>query len=246
MENKVILVTGAARRIGREIAINMAKSGWDVALHYNNSEGEAVDVAKIITGYGAKCCLIKADLRDEQQLKTILPQAAALGNVTCLVNNASVFHNDTIQNVTRASWQENMQVNLYAPTILMQEFVKNLPQNQPGNIINMLDYAVWRYPEKFLSYTASKAALWTLTQQLAMALAPRKIRVNGIGPGRILHNPYDNAESFANAVQSAPLGYDSSPAEICNTVKFIIASPAMTGQMIALDGGKHLIGPEAY
>ncbi len=247
MQNKAVLITGAAKRIGKVIAIAMAQNGWNIALHYHTSQNEAEDTAKYIKSFGVKTCLIQADLTNPQQLSSIFAQAnQKLGPIHCLVNNASVFKNDTIQNFSPATWNENMSVNLYAPAALMQEFIKQIPPNQAANIINMLDYAVLRYPEKFLSYTASKAALWALTQQLGLTLAPLKIRVNGIGPGRILQSPYDNHASVTKAVQAAPLGADSSPDEICAAINFILNAPSMTGQMIALDGGKHLIGPEVY
>lgn len=247
MQNKAVLITGAAKRIGKAIAIAMAQNGWNIALHYNTSQNEAEDTAKYIKSFGVKVCIIQADLTNTQQLEKIFAQAnQKLGVINCLVNNASVFKNDTIQNFSFQSWNENMAVNLYAPAALIQEFIKQIPAGQGANIINMLDYAVWRYPEKFLSYTASKSALWALTQQLGLALAPLKIRINGIGPGRVLHNIYDNNESFNKAVEAAPLGTDSSPDEIAAAINFILSSPSMTGQMIALDGGKHLTGPEVY
>ncbi len=247
MENKTVLITGSAKRIGRAIALSMAESGWNVAVHYNVSQNEAEDLQKHIKSLGVKSCIVHADLRNEAQLRDIFPQVNhKLGVVDCLINNASVFKNDNIDSFTATSWHENMAVNLYAPTILMQEFTKQLPKEIGGNIVNMLDYAVLRFPERFMSYTASKSALWTLTQSLALALAKRRVRVNGVGPGRILHNPYDNQASFLEAVQAAPLGEDSTPEEICRAISFILSATSMTGQMIALDGGKHLIGPEVY
>lgn len=247
MEKKTVLITGAAKRIGKATAVTMAQEGWNVAIHYNTSQNEAEDTLKYIKSFGVKGCIIQADLNNEQQTRAIIGKASEkLGTINCLVNNASVLKNDNINNFSNTSWNENMQVNLYAPTILIQEFVKQLPEGHPGNVINMLDYAVWRYPERFMSYTASKAALWALTQQLALALAPKKIRINGIGPGKILQNIYENTDNFIKGRQSAPLGSDSSPEEISRAIQFIISSPSMTGQMIALDGGKHLIGPEVY
>lgn len=247
MERKIALITGAARRIGKTIACALAREGWDIALHYNNSQNEAEDTIKYIKSLGVNGIIVHADLKNEAQLRTIIRQVNdKLGKITCLVNNASVLKNDNIDNFSTESWNENMQVNLYAPIILIQEFAKQLPEGNGGNVINMLDYAVWRYPERFMSYTASKAALWALTQQLALALATKKIRINGIGPGKILQNIYENTDNFIKGRTSGPLGSDSSPDEIASAILFIISSPSMTGQMIALDGGKHLIGPEVY
>lgn len=247
MEDKVVLVTGAAKRIGKAIAISMAETGWNVGIHYNTSQQEAADTIKHIESMGVKACLVKADLTNEQQVREILTQVTKnLGTVTCLINNASILKNDTIQNFTSASWNENMAINLFAPTILMQEFVKQLPELSEGNVINMLDYSVWRYPEKFMSYTASKAALWALTQQLAYSLAKRGVRINAIGPGNTLPNQYESIKRFEASRQASPLGIGADPDEICKALHFILSSPSMTGQMIALDGGKHLVGPEVY
>lgn len=247
MENKTVLITGAAKRVGREIAISLAESGWNVAIHYNSSKNDAEDLLKHVKSLGVKACLIQADLTNEGQARAVFAAAnKQIGVVSCLINNASVFKNDNIDNFTSSSWNENMAVNLNAPAILIQEFAKQLPAGLGGNVVNMLDYAVLRYPERFMSYTASKAALWTLTQTLALALAARKIRVNGIGPGNTLPNQYETQERFEKARLASPLGVGADPSEICHAIKFILSSPSITGQMIALDGGKHLIGPEVY
>lgn len=247
MENKTALITGAAKRIGRAIAISMAENGWNIAIHYNSSQNEAEDLLKYIRSIGVQSCIIQADLADETQARSIIPQAVnKLGTISCLVNNASAFKNDTIDNFTSQSWNENMAINLNAPAVLIQEFTKQLGEGQKGNVINMLDYAVLRYPERFMSYTTSKAALWALTQQLALSLAPQNIRVNGIGPGNSLPALRESEERFNRTRLSSPLGIGADPTEICNAVNFILSSNSMTGQIIALDGGKHLIGPEVY
>lgn len=246
MENKIVLITGAAKRIGKEIAIAMAENSWNIALHYNSSKAEAEQTLKHIKSIGVNACVIKADLTSEKQLSSIMPQVhKKLGRVSCLINNASVFQNDNIANVSAESWHKNMAVNLYAPTILSQEFAKQLPDKTQGNIINMLDYTVLRYPENFLSYTASKSGLWTLTQQLALALAPN-IRVNAIGPGIALPNKKESVARIKKSLSASPLKMHTSPAEICNAIQFILSAQSMTGQMLALDGGKHLLGPEVY
>jgi len=247
MEKKLVLITGAAKRIGKAVALSMAENGWDVAIHYNNSQGDAEDTLKQIKLLGANGHIFKADLTNLQQTHALLDEInKKLGVVTCLINNASVFMNDTIEDFTAESWNENMAVNLHAPAILIKGFVNQLPASHNGNIINMLDYAVWRYPEKFMSYTTSKAGLWTLTQQLAYSLAPRNIRINAIGPGNTLPNESESEERFQKARASSPLGTGADPEEICNAVQFILKASSMTGQMLALDGGKHLVGPEIY
>ncbi len=247
MENKLVLITGAAKRIGRNIAESLAADGWNVAIHYHNSASDAEDALKYIKSLGVNASIFKADLNNQQQTHDLIGQVnKEMGTVTCLINNASIFKNDTIDNFTDTSWNENMAVNLYAPTILIQEFIKQLPDGQEGNIINMLDYSVWRYPEKFMSYTASKAGLWALTQQLAFSLAKRKIKVNAIGPGNTLPNQHESDERFRKARLASPLGIGADPAEISLAVKFILSASSMTGQMLALDGGKHLAGPEVY
>jgi len=247
MAKKVVLITGAAKRIGKAIAFAMSDNGWDVAVHYNHSQNEAEDVVKHIRSKGVNAFMFKADLTKETQTQTIFSQVnEKLGVVSCLVNNASVFKNDTIENFSSATWNENISVNLHAPAILMQEFTKQLPAQINGNIINMLDYAVLRYPEKFISYTASKAGLWALTQQLAYSLAKRGVRVNAIGPGNTLPNQFESQERFNASRLASPLSVGADPDEICRALLFILSSPSMTGQMITLDGGKHLAGPELY
>jgi NAD(P)-dependent dehydrogenase (short-subunit alcohol dehydrogenase family) len=169
-----------------------------------------------------------------------VPRAvAALGPLGCLVNNASSFENDAVATATRASWDEHIEVNLRAPLVLMQGFAAQLPEAASGAIINMLDQRVWSLTPYFVSYTVSKAGLWTLTQTMALALAPR-IRVNGIGPGPTLPSPRQSEEQFARQCAAVPLRRGTSPEEIAAAVRFILAAPAMTGQMIALDGGQHL------
>ncbi|MGH6934129.1 MAG: SDR family oxidoreductase [Dongiaceae bacterium] len=236
----VALVTGAAKRIGRAIAIDLAAAGWAVAVHYNRSATEAGEVVAEITKRGGRAVALCADLSRESDAQGLLPAAAAaLGPVACLVNNASRFEMDKIQTVTRASWDGHLETNLRAPVVLSQAFAAQLPADRQGNIINMLDERVWKPTPYFLSYTVSKLGLWTLTQTLALALAPR-IRVNGIGPGPTLPSTRQTTEQFEAQCRALPLGRGTSPAEICGAVRFILSAPAMTGQMIALDGGQHL------
>lgn len=239
-EIKTVLVTGAAQRVGRAIALELAARGWNVAVHYRHSRAAAEEVAEMIRFHGAQAALVSAELGDERDVRTLLPAAAeALGPVTALVNNASVFESDDADSVTRQSWDAHMEANLRAPFVLSQALAAALPAGMPGNIINIVDQRVWRLTPKFLSYTLSKAGLWTLTQTLAQAWAPR-IRVNAIGPGPVLPSPRQSAESFAAQAAAVPLGRATAPEEIARTAAFILETPSLTGQMIALDGGQHL------
>jgi NAD(P)-dependent dehydrogenase (short-subunit alcohol dehydrogenase family) len=234
------LVTGAATRIGRAIALDLAQVGWNVAVHYRNSAEEAASAVREIEAMGRRAVAIKADLARESEVARIVPQAAAaLGSLACLVNSASTFEMDDIRSMTRASWDHHIETNLRAPLVLSQAFAAQLPKGQTGAIVNMLDERVWKLTPYFLSYTVAKSGLWTLTRTLALALAPR-IRVNGIGPGPTLPSPRQSETQFKAQWDSMPLKRGTTPAEICRAVRFILESPALTGQMIALDGGQHL------
>lgn len=235
-----VLITGAARRIGRAIAIDLARTGRPVAVHYGGSKTEAEETASEIERVGGRAVALRANLAKEQQVQELLPAAeAALGPVDCLVNNAAVFERDSVTSATRESWDAHMETNLRAPFVLIQALASRLPEGRLGSVINILDERVWNLTPHFVSYTLSKAGLWTLTRTMALALAPR-IRVNGIGPGPTLPSPRQSAEQFARQQAMMPLGRGTSPEEICGAIRFILASPAMTGQMIALDGGQHL------
>ena len=234
------LVTGAGKRIGRAIALALAEDGFDVAVHYGQSRAEAEDVVAAIAQRGRRAVALAADLTKEAATAALIPAAAkALGPVTCLVNNASLFERDEALTVTRESWDAHLEINLRAPFVLMQEFARHLPAQQDGAIVNILDERVWSLTPHFVSYTVSKAGLWSLTQVMAMALAPRT-RVNAIGPGPTLPSPRQSVEQFARQSASVPLKRGATPEEIGAAVRFILGAGAMTGQMIALDGGQHL------
>jgi len=234
------LVTGGAQRIGGALALALAKDGFAVAIHYNHSHNAAESLAERIRGNGGKAIAVDADLADEEAVTALLPRAEQeLGPIGCLVNNAAVFANDTVATVTRESWDLHLAVNLRAPFVLMQNFAARLPAQMSGVVVNLLDQRVWSLTPYFVSYTLSKAGLWTLTQTMALALAPR-IRVNGIGPGPTLPSPRQTPEQFARQYELMPLRRGTSPQEIAAAMRFILSTPAMTGQMIALDGGQHL------
>lgn len=234
------LVTGGGRRIGRALCLALAESGYAVAVHHRRSTAEAEAVAAHIAKRGGKAIALAADLADEDAVRSLLARAsAALGPVGVLVNNASIFENDTVQTATRDSWQRHLAVNLRAPFVLMQEFAARLPAEAGGLIVNLLDERVWNPTPHFVSYTLTKSGLWTLTQTMALALAPR-IRVNGIGPGPTLPSERQSREQFLDRCRAMPLRRGTSPEEIAATLRFLLSAPAMTGQMIALDGGEHL------
>ncbi len=237
---RTALVTGAGRRIGAAIALGLAEAGWAVAVHYNSSPDAANDIVAMIRAKGGNSVALKADLGHESEVASLVPAAAkALGPLGCLVNNASTFDYDSVATATRTSWDHHIETNLRAPFVLSQCFAAHLPAAAEGVIINMIDQRVWNLTPHFTTYTVSKAGLWTLTQTLAMALAPR-IRVNAIGPGPTLPSTHQDQAQFARQCAAMPLKRGTTPEEIADAVRFLIGARAMTGQMLALDGGQHL------
>ncbi|HLF21118.1 MAG TPA: SDR family NAD(P)-dependent oxidoreductase, partial [Aestuariivirga sp.] len=178
MNIRSVLVTGAARRIGRQMALDLAGEGWDVAVHCNASRGEAEEVARLIDRAGRKSIVVQGDLALPEVPERLIAEASqALGGLTCLINNASVFEPDVVGSITAASWARHLDINLRAPVFLSQAFAKQLPKRAHGNIVNIIDQRVLRPTPQFFSYSASKAGLWAVTRTMAQALAPR-IRVN--------------------------------------------------------------------
>jgi NAD(P)-dependent dehydrogenase (short-subunit alcohol dehydrogenase family) len=227
------------------MALALAGAGFDVAIHYAASAAEAeATAAAIRNGAPAgsrRAATLRADLAVEAEVAALLPAAeAALGGaIGVLVNNASTFERDEWQDVTRESWDLHLEPNLRAPFVLTQALARSLPAGAEAVVVNMLDQRVWSLTPHFVSYTVSKAALWALTQTMALALAPR-IRVNGIGPGPALPSPRQTREQFDRQAASVPLHRGTGPEEVARALLAILALPAMTGQMIALDGGQHL------
>jgi NAD(P)-dependent dehydrogenase (short-subunit alcohol dehydrogenase family) len=235
-----VLVTGAAKRIGRQIALDLADRGNDIAVHCNGSIADAEDVAAQIRAKGRRAVIIQADLANAAEAVRVVPKAAeALGGLSCLINNASIFDYDDIDDMTVEGWDAHHAINLRAPVLLAQAFARQMPEGALGNIINIIDQRVWKLTPQFFSYTASKAGLWAVTQTLAQALAPR-IRVNAIGPGPALANARMDESEFLKQASLTLLERGTTPHEISSAVSFILSQPAMTGQMIALDGGQHL------
>lgn len=237
IENKTAFITGAAKRVGRAIAEDLAQSGWNIVIHYNQSHQEAEELAVKLQGFGVRVCLVKADLSNPQEVAGLMGAAnAGLGTVQLLINNASVFDYDHIDTVSFENWTSHLIPNLWAPVKLIQDFAA---QTEQGHVINIIDQRVWNLTPHYLSYTVSKAGLWTITQTLALALAPR-IRVNAIGPGPLLQSVNQTTEQFAQQRLATPLHTGGHIQDICAAVHFFNKASSVTGQMVAIDGGQHL------
>ncbi|MBY0237759.1 MAG: SDR family oxidoreductase [Burkholderiaceae bacterium] len=238
---RVALVTGAARRIGCAIALGMARAGWDIAVHYRHSEAEALDVVAQIHALGRRAVALPGDLSDEAQVRALLPAAvAALGPVSCVVNNASLFDYDSATDFTFGKLDAHMAANVAAPLLLAQALHAATQDGHQAVVINLLDQKLYNLNPDFLSYTLSKAALHTATTLLAQALAP-KLRVVGIAPGITLVSGDQTEEGFANAHQQTPLGRSSTPADIVQAVLYAADAAALTGATLLVDGGQHLM-----
>lgn len=238
---RVALITGATIRLGREIALTLAKVGFDIAVHARSHTPQADQVLKEIRALGRSAVLLTAELSDPDEVTSLVEQATQkLGPIGVLVNNASVFDRDEWDTVTLETWQHHQNPNLWAPFQLIQDFAKLLPMGAEGCVINMLDQRVWSLTPHFVSYTISKAALWTLTQTMALALAPKSIRVNAVGPGPAMAHKRQTDEQFDHQCKSTPLGQGTTSQEVARAVLGLLCLPSVTGQMLALDGGQHL------
>ncbi|HEX8570093.1 MAG TPA: SDR family oxidoreductase [Caulobacteraceae bacterium] len=234
----VALVTGAARRIGRALALEAAAAGYDVAVHYNRSKDAAEALAGEIRELGVRAEIVPADLSSLDDATRLLPQAAGLlGPVTLLVNNASLFLGDRMGTLTPETWSAHLDANLRAPIFLAQAFAAQ--PGATGLIVNLLDQRVWNPNPLFFSYTVSKAALWSATRTMAQALAPG-VRVNAIGPGPTLPSIHQSEADFLAEASQTLLQRRATPAEIAAALRYLIDAPSVTGQMIAVDGGQHL------
>jgi len=236
----IALVTGAAKRIGRAIALDLAAHGWAIAVHHHRSQAEANDVVAAISVAGGDAVALSADLADPSDVAGLLPACVrALGAPSLLVNNASLFLPDEVGSLEPVLWDRHQAVNLRAPVLLAQAMAAHLPTGVDGNIVNIVDQRVWRPTPLFFSYAVAKAGLYAATTMLAQALAPR-IRVNAIGPGPTLQSIHQTPGQFAAQGNALPLGHGATPEQVADAVRFLVSASAMTGQMIALDGGQHL------
>ncbi|AHF83333.1 short-chain dehydrogenase [Rhizobium leguminosarum bv. trifolii WSM1689] len=234
------LITGAAKRIGRAIAEDLAANGFSVAIHANGSIGEAEALVAELRQKGYRAIALQADLSDLGETGELITRASeALGPLDLLVNNASVFQHDSARSFNAAIWALHFDLHVRAPSILAAAFAQQMPAEAAGLIVNIIDQRVWALTPSFYSYTLSKSALWTATQTLAQALAPR-IRVNAIGPGPSMPSERQAMEDFQAQVSALILQRGPALEEFGQTIRFLYDTPSITGQMIALDGGQHL------
>lgn len=234
------LVTGAGRRIGRALALEAARAGFDVAVHCRAARDEAQAVADEIASLGRRAAVLDAELTDEDQTASLIGRAAqALGPVTLLVNSASTFEDDRLATATRASWDAHLDANLRAPVVLAQAFAAALPSEAGGQIVNIVDQRVLRPNPQFFSYSLSKAGLWWVTRTMAQDLAPR-IRVNAIGPGPVLASVHQAPGEFEREAAGALLERAVPLEDLAAALRYLIDATSVTGQMIAVDAGQHL------
>ncbi|WP_286746197.1 SDR family oxidoreductase [Aquabacterium sp. UBA2148] len=238
---RVVLVTGAARRLGREIALTLARQGWDVAVHCRISRVEAVATVDEIRAMGRRAEVFTADLSDEQATRELVPRiTSALGQLDAVVNSASTFEYDRADSFTYAMLEKHLRANTAPAIVLSQALAAHVRSRQcEGAVVNLLDQKLWNPNPDFLSYTLSKAALESATQLLTLALAPT-VRVVGVAPGLTLTSEWLQGEKFEQLHQLSPLGRSSTPEDVAATVAFALANRSMTGTTLLVDGGQHL------
>ncbi len=236
---KMVLITGAARRVGRLLALACAQAGADVIIHHGHSEQEALDVQREIASLGPRSWLLPSDLSNADEVFRLIPRANEFGPLYGLVNCAAIFEPLSFQETTRTDWERHLSINLTAPFLLSQAFAEQVPEDGEGRIVNILDWRALRPGADHFPYTISKAALAALTQSLAVALAPR-ISVNGLALGAVL--PPADTGTGSGVIKNVPLGRWSEVDEVQQALVFLLAGPAyITGEIIHVDGGRHLI-----
>jgi NAD(P)-dependent dehydrogenase (short-subunit alcohol dehydrogenase family) len=239
----VALVTGAANRLGAAVCLALSRAGYAVIIHHRGGAEDAKLLAATITAQGGHAAAIKADLAVRRQRAAIVGRAAKFfGPLTVLVNNASSFSPDAVTDLDEALWDQHLAIHLEAPAFLTRDVAAQLPAGTQGNIVNIIDERVLHLTPNYFSYTLSKAALWTMTQTLAQSLAPR-LRVNAIGPGPTLKERSQSEAAFRRSQAASPLGYGANPGDVAEALLYLLSARAVTGQMIALDGGRHLDFP---
>jgi len=239
MEAKKIIITGGATRIGAAIAKKLSGSNKEIVIHFNRSKIKAENLKKKLQNYGTKVYLVKGDLSKEKDINKIIKFAKSkLKYFDCLINNASLFENDKLENFKTDSWEKHISTNLRAPALLSKEFSKNIKGGN-NNIINLIDQRIFKLTPYFFSYTISKTGLYTLTKTSAISLAPN-IRVNGIAPGPTIKNKRQSEKHFKKQYSATPLKKQVDVEEICNAVDFFIKNRSITGQVLAIDSGQSL------
>jgi len=239
LDGKMVLITGAARRVGRALSLAVAEAGGDVVIHYGRSQEDAQSLAEQIHAMGREAYLVNADLANAEEAQSLVPRAAEHGSLFALVNSAAIFQSLNWANTTIETWQQSMMVNLGAPFLLSQAFAWQLPEDENGRIVNMLDWRALRPSADHFPYTISKAGLVALTHSLAVSLAPR-ITVNGLALGAVL--PPSEGSTPPNILKNVPSGRWASIDEVCQALLFLLDGPAyITGEIIHVDGGRHLI-----
>lgn len=239
LSGKTILVTGGARRVGRIIALAVAGAGANVILHHNHSPREAEQTAAEIRQLGRQTRILQADLEDPAQAAALLERSREWAPVDGLVNSAAIFGPGSALETSLEQWRQHLAINLTAPFLLSQAFARQISPDREGKILNILDWRALRPGRDHFAYTISKAALASMTQALALALAPR-IQVNGLAFGAIL--PPAGGENSDSIIQSVPAARWANPQEVAESVVFLLSAPSyMTGEILHLDGGRHLV-----
>ena len=239
MEARKIIITGGATRIGAAIAEKLSGPNIEITIHYNKSKSKAESLKKKLQKFGTTVYLINGDLSKERDVKKIIKfSKSKMKFFDCLVNNASLFENDKLENFTSESWENHISTNLKAPALLSKEFSKNV-RGKNNNIINIIDQRIFKLTPYFFSYTLSKTGLYTLTKTSAMSVSPN-VRVNGIAPGPTIKNKRQSEKHFRTQYLATPLKQQVDVNEICNAVDFFIKNSSITGQVLAIDGGQSL------
>ncbi len=239
MEAQKIIITGGATRIGAAIAKKLSGPNKEILIHFNKSKSKAENLKKYLQTKGTKVYLVKGDLSKEKDVKNIVKFAKSkLKYFDCLINNASLFENDKLENFSTDGWGKHLRTNLRAPALLSKEFAKNV-RGKNNNIINIIDQRVFKLTPFFFSYTISKSGLYVLTKTSAMSLAPN-IKVNAIAPGPTIKNKRQSEKHFKKQYLATPLKRQVDVKEICNAVDFFIKNSSITGQVLAVDSGQSL------
>ena len=239
MEARKIIITGGATRIGAAIAKKLSGKNAEIVIHFNKSRTKAIALKKELEKNGTKIYLVKGNLNKEEDIRKIIKSSKKyLKYFDCLINNASMFENDKLENFSSESWDKHLNINLKAPALLTREFAKNV-KGKNNNVINIIDQRVFKLTPFFFSYTLSKTGLYTLTKTSAMSLAP-KIRVNGIAPGPTIKNKRQSKIHFKKQFLATPLKQQVNVNEIANAVDFFIKTSSITGQVISIDSGQSL------